>query len=430
MSCRLLATRYHLVGAWTIILLIWTMLPSAASDVTQSATSLVIEKPDLTMGELLVSPSSVAPGQKLRVRFQPRCVGKLGGGFYVDIHLTNYPRTVNDQTRIHRAAIGAGYLISQPTFPLSFEYTVPPNKASGDYYIVAVADATNAIAEKAESNNTLAKPFAIQRINATAAAPASRLRTSVKLANLRINPASARDGDHVVVGCDVINDGQTRIASTRVSIVLWDQEPVIVDSQTTYQMRAHPMVSIPIRDLAPGSTLPVAAGIRVPWNIGAPAGGDTIKAELDPEELLHEPHADNGLSGILDITVAQRPDLKPIVEQNSAGSGQMDSTVAFRMSLVIVNVGDRASLPSVCKVKFQHRGTDGQWANMLGGAEHEIPVLAPGTFYRVEHAYDARGWFSGTVKMIITADADERMIEPNERNNVEERTFIKPQPHY
>lgn len=430
MPYRFLATRYHFVNAWAFILLIWAMLPSAASAVTQSATSLVIEKPDLTMGELLVSPSPVAPGQKLRVRFQPRCAGKLGGGFYVDIHLTNYPRTVNDQTRIHRAAIGAGYLISRPTFPLSFEYTVPPNKAAGDYHIVAVADATNAIAEKAESNNTLAKPFAIRRINATVAAPASRLRTSVKLANLRIDPASARDGDHVTVGCDVVNDGQTRIASTRVSIALWDEEPVIVDSQTTYQTRAHPMVSIPIRDLAPGSTLPAAAGIRVPWNIGARSGGDTIKVELDPEESLHEPHADNVLRGALEITVAQRPDLKPWIEHHSAGSGRMDSTVAFRMSFVVGNDGNRTSLPSVCEVKFQHQRTDGQWANMLGGIDHQIPALAPGTFYRVERTYNAGGWFSGPVKMIITVDADERMIEPNENNNVEVRSFIKPQPRY
>jgi hypothetical protein len=424
-------TRLSFVGVCVVTLTMCAAATALAASASQPESSPRVEKPDVTVGMLSVSPSTVTPGQKLLVRFQPRSTGNLDGGYYIDFHLTNYPGTLNDQTRIHRAAISAGASKHPPTIPFSFEYTLPVNQRSGSFYVVAVADATNCIDEKAESNNKLSKPFTIEKIITTVAAPAHRFRTSVKLANLRINPTSARDGDHVTVGCDVINDGQTRITSTRCSVTLWDEEPVMVDGHLTYQMRAHPMVSIPIRDLAAGSTLPVATGILVPWNIGAPREGNTIKMELDPEQSLHEPHDDNVVSGILNIN-AHRPDLKPRIDQYSAWSGQMDSTVAFDMTLVVINTGSRASLPSVCKVKFQHPSSSGsgEWANMMGGAEHEIPAIAPGEFYRAEHTYDARNWFSGAVKMIITVDADEQMIEVSETNNVEERTFTKPQPRY
>jgi subtilase family serine protease len=39
--------------------------------------------------------------------------------------------------------------------------TIPPGTPSGNYYILAVADADNTVAESNESNNVIARPLVI-----------------------------------------------------------------------------------------------------------------------------------------------------------------------------------------------------------------------------------------------------------------------------
>jgi subtilase family serine protease len=39
--------------------------------------------------------------------------------------------------------------------------TIPPGTASGDYYVLAVADADNTVTESNENNNVTAKPLTI-----------------------------------------------------------------------------------------------------------------------------------------------------------------------------------------------------------------------------------------------------------------------------
>jgi hypothetical protein len=417
------------VNRFLFVVIFGAVMTAASSAAVAAAASPKatkrIEKPDVTVGLLSVLPASVHPGDQLLVRYNPKSVGLLDGGYYMDFHLTSRPDQFSDQTRISRKAISVATSRNPPAFPLAFEYNVPVTQGAGDYYIVAVADSTNCINELVESNNTMSRPLTIERVNTTATAAAPRPRTSLKLANLRMERSAVHDGDRVAVGCDIINDGQTRVTQTTCKVVLYDDEVAMVNGQEVVQPRAHAMASVPVRNIAPGTTSSAATSMLIPWNIATPTGGNTVEIVLDPDGLLNEPRAGNVLSGKLNITVDERPDLQPRVNTTSAFSGRMNSSVVFSMSLSVVNTGNRASLPSTCSVRFLREDRPGHWEN-VGWREHQIPALAARQAHTAEHSYDARTWGSGNIKMVVTADADHDMAEFSERNNVDARRFVKP----
>jgi len=156
--------------------------------------SFVVVGPDLIISTFTV-PTTVAPGQVINLSEATRNQGKVATTvstvtrFYWSTDTTYDASDVPLGERpVPPLAAGATSSSVSPT-----QVTIPPTALPGIYYIIAKADAYNAVAEVLETNNTYSRSLVVKGPDLTVSAVTA--------------PASAGPGQTITVGDTTRNSG-------------------------------------------------------------------------------------------------------------------------------------------------------------------------------------------------------------------------------
>ncbi len=169
--------------------------------------------PDLIVSSVGFSPSDVMPGGTVQLQSTVRNEGDLSAGaFKVGLYLSaDETITVDDlligQRTVFQLGIGFGSASSAP-------YTVPASVTPGDWYVGAIADFQNAVAESDEDDNALKAPG---RLRVYVPPPPS---PDLVVASLSFTPSTALSGGAVSIATTVENQGALPASSFRVGFYL------------------------------------------------------------------------------------------------------------------------------------------------------------------------------------------------------------------
>jgi subtilase family serine protease len=169
--------------------------------------------PDLVVSNMGFGPSDVMPGGTVQLQTTIRNEGDLSAGtFKLGLYLsTDEEISVDDlrigQRTVFQLGIDFGSASSAP-------YTVPGSVVPGDYYVGAIADFQNSVAESEEANNWLKAPG---RLRVYVPPPPS---PDLVVASLSFTPAQVAPGGSISVSSTVENQGALPASSFRVGYYL------------------------------------------------------------------------------------------------------------------------------------------------------------------------------------------------------------------
>jgi hypothetical protein len=158
--------------------------------------------PDLIMNPSynLMIPATIFPGQKYYIDATAINLGTVApGSFDVKIYLSTDSTISNNDIVLGTVPGGAS----------SYLITIPANVAKGQYYVVAMADATYAVAESDETNNTYVYNYG----NPVTVSDAGDLAVTSL-----ISPAHANLNKEFLVQVTIKNQGSTKLTGINVEL--------------------------------------------------------------------------------------------------------------------------------------------------------------------------------------------------------------------
>ncbi len=345
---------------------------------------------DLVVSSLTV-PSTVGAGTTIVVTDTTKNQGSAPAGisttrFYLSTNLA-----LDDADTLLGggrpvAALGPGASSGGTT-----SLTIPAGLAVGTYYVIAKADADNAVAESAESNNTLARAISVGPDLTVSALQA---------------PASIAAGSVIAVTDTVKNQGAGTAGASTTRFYLstnfiLDAADVMLDG-----VRAVP-------PLSPGFSSTGTTSVTVPASLAV--GTYYIIAKADADESVAETSENNNTNA---RSVAVGPDL-------TVSMLQAPLTVAagavITVSDTVKNLGASPAGASTTRFYLSTNFTLDTADIPLAGTR-SVPALVPGGFNTGTTAVTIpAGLAPGSYYLIAKTDADDVVQETTESNN----TFAK-----
>jgi CARDB/Divergent InlB B-repeat domain len=135
-----------------------TVVMNAAATVTATFTSTAT-RPDLAVTALSM-PSTWTRGSQVSMTFNVVNTGSAAGSAQLRIYMSRDNRLSSDDAQLYArtySSVGAG-----ASLPSAFTGTVPSAASPGTYYVMVIMDATGAISEPNESNNTVTRTITIR----------------------------------------------------------------------------------------------------------------------------------------------------------------------------------------------------------------------------------------------------------------------------
>jgi subtilase family serine protease len=243
--------------------------------------------PDLVVSAVGFSPSDVMPGGTVQLQTTIRNEGDLSAGtFKLGLYLsTDEEITVDDlrigQRTVFQLGIDFGSASSAP-------YIVPGSVVPGDYYVGAIADFQNAVAESDEDNNALKAPG---RLRVFVPPPPS---PDLVVASLSFSPAQVSPGGSVSVSSTVANQGALPAASFRIGYYL-STDGTVDTSDLLLGFQS-------IAGLSAEQEFHGTASFDVPANVAT--GSYTVGAIADDESKIAEGNDSNNTkiaTGVLQV---------------------------------------------------------------------------------------------------------------------------------
>ena len=166
---------------------------------------------DLSITQASISPEAATAGAEAEVSYTLANTGSEQAGetqvaFYVS---TNATLSSNDTfvTRNDADEADAGDSGDEDE-----DITVPAGLASGDYFLLVVADDRNAVTESNESNNVFAVPFTVTGGDTGGGGDAD-----LAVSGVSVSPASAGAGDEIEVSYTLANRGSEDAAESQIA---------------------------------------------------------------------------------------------------------------------------------------------------------------------------------------------------------------------
>jgi subtilase family serine protease len=345
--------------------------------------------PDLVVSAL-TAPSTAGPGQAILVSDTTKNQGGSGaGGSSTRFYLSdNFQLDAGDAALQARSvpALAPGVSSSGTT-----SVTIPTDTATGQYYLIAKADAGESVGEYAETNNTRAALI--------------RIGGDLTVAALSV-PSRAAAGGTISVSDTTRNAGAAAVEASSTAFYLsanfmWDPSDTLLT----------PARSVP--PLAPSASSFGTTTVTLP---DVPAGTWYLIARADSAEAVDETNETNNTR----IAVVQvGPDLLVslgVVSFNQTAGATINLTDTVR------NQGAGDAGPSTTRLYLSSNYLFDPSDLPLGS--RAVPAIAGGASQSgTTSIVIPAGTAPGTYYLIAVADADGNVAESSEANNVGWRTI-------
>ncbi len=263
---------------------------------------------------------------------------------------------------------------------------IPAAAVAGNYFIIAKADADDAISELEENNNTASTPFTVGPDLVISAVSA---------------PAQGGAGTSITVADTTVNQGARPSVASATKFYL--------SSDATFDSGDVALGSRAVPALAAGAASSASTTLTIP--AGTAAGAYFVIAKADADGANAESNAGNNTAA--STTIAVGPDLvvSTLLAPSSAGPGS-----AAVVGNTIKNQGAGQAGASTAKFYLSTDSTLDPGDVLLGS--RAVPDLAPGAISVESTSLTIPvGTALGTYFVIAKADADGAVAETNEDNN-------------
>lgn len=353
----------------------------------------VPRKLDLKLQSVTELPLSVITGQSIAVKVHELNLGNVPINVHHNVSFYLSKDSIFDSNDILLSK-GISYGIEAGSYTSIFpELTIPNTTVAGNYYIIAIADQNNVIAEDNEANNEvrLAVKVLPQGID-------------LKLQSPLVNMGSFIQGLNTVVNLEVSNLGTTTSQSTNVEAYL--STDGILSANDIYLSQQY------LQSMQANEKLKINFWLMMPDSI---TGTRYIIFKVDPDQKVLETNEDNN-SYILKINVLKATKDLEIVSLGSTVSrlASGDSTVitAFQRNLGTIEI------PSLQHLAFYLSKDSVYDANDTFLAKREIGKMLPSAYAH------ASLWITipkvntfGNYYIVAKADEGNVVLESNESNN-------------
>jgi subtilase family serine protease len=267
-----------------------------------------------------------------------------------------------------------------------------PAVATGTYYVIARADDDNVVAESKETNNTLAKTFAI----------GSNLAVTALTA-----PALAGAGAPLTVNDTTSNQGGGSVGSTTTKFYL-SANTILDGADALLGSRAVPA-------LAAGAASAGSTTVMIPSTVAT--GNYYLIARADADDTVDETlETDNTTT--FAVKIGSDLSIPAIALPTRAAAG-----AAIVVSDTTTNQGGGDAPPSVTAFYLSTSST-GSTGDLLLDGSRAVPLLAAGTSSVGSTTVTIpAGTASGTFFIIAKADDGNTVFETSETNNSRSRSI-------
>ncbi|WP_400193489.1 CARDB domain-containing protein [Hymenobacter sp. B81] len=309
-------------------------------------------------------------------------------GYYLS---TNSTLDAGDQllTSVFGSSLGAGQSSYRGT-----SLQIPGGTASGNYFVLFVADHQNQVSETNEQNNVRSLPLTI--------APAS---VDLLVQQPVINPTATAAGSLVNTTYTYLNQGTTAGATSGIGYYLSTNQTL---DASDVAMDQYPGPSIPA-----GAVQARSAPFTVP--AGTAPGNYFVLFMADPQQLVAETNELNNVTSTPITILPSGTDLVVQQEQLAASSASPGS--ALGASAYVFNQGNQAASSSALGYYLSTNQTLDSNDQLIGSA---FGGFLPGgqSGFRGATLQIPAGTAPGNYFVLFVADFQGQVSELNETNNV------------
>ncbi|MBL8151113.1 MAG: hypothetical protein JNN15_14395 [Blastocatellia bacterium] len=344
---------------------------------------------DITVPTFSVTPTSINTGSTARVQFIVRNAGtSTASATRQDIYIST-DSTITAQDTLLASAL-ANPIAPQGMQMLQLDVTIPSG-LSGSFFIGVIADATQAVSESNENNNSASTAVTIIS------------QPDLVVSGLTIRPVSVNPGDLITAEFAVTNQGSA-IATAHINEVRLSTDNIITSNDILLGSRTSGQI-------AAGSGAQFSIDLRVPNN--TTPGVYFVGVVIDAGAIVTETNEANNIS-FTQITVSGEVDLAITQLTLSPTSGSPGSQVALAVSLT--NRGSLASPATAVEFRFSTDQNISSTDTLLGTVMSS--VLNPGQSSTLNlNVTIPASTLPGIFFIGATVDPDNSITESSEANN-------------
>ena len=364
-----------------------------ANNVSTASLQVVAPGIDLTIAQVYMSQYSMAPGNSVSTSCNVINQGNITAststvGYYLS---TNQVLDANDVLLLTSPgyALVAGQYYTHYNTPLISAGTTP-----GSYYMLAVADPQNAVAETNETNNVTAQ--ALQIVAPT---------VDLIISQAYLYPAVSAPGNVINANCYIQNQGNSVASSSTVGYYLstnqvLDASDVLLKTATGFTLGANQYSSRSEFPVVPVGTMP---------------GTYYVLFVADPQNAVVESIENNNLASALLTVVTPAIDLQ--VQQQGLSVSSATPGFAISGGCYIQNAGNSVAASSTVGSYLSTDqvldATDVLLSTVSGGA---LPAAQSAS--RFANLVVPTGTTAGNYYVLFVADPQNTVVETNETNNM------------
>ncbi|HBW30440.1 MAG TPA: peptidase S8 [Nostoc sp. UBA8866] len=362
------------------------------SDANFTQASLL---PDLT-APISSIPISANVGSSIQINYQVRNQGSASAGasftyFYLspDFNLDSSDRYLGFDS-VSGLAAGAS---SQESATLSIGSNITP----GNYYLIYYVDGNGYVIESNENNNAFGAAISITQPDLTV------LNASI--------PTSARVGSSIQINYQVRNQGNGSAGDSNTKFYL--SPDLNIDSSDLYLGLDY------VSGLAAGASRQESATFTIGSNINP--GNYYLIYYADADGYVSESNENNNAFGnLINITSAGNPDL--IIQNNPTAPTTASVGSTIQLSYQVRNQGAGNAVASTTRF-YLSRDTTFSTDDVLLGSDAVNSIAAGGVSAETASIVIANSIAAGNYHLLFRTDADSKVAESNENNNVVSRAI-------
>ncbi|MDH5729441.1 MAG: S8 family serine peptidase [Gammaproteobacteria bacterium] len=308
---------------------------------------------DLVASTVSTVNSSVLPGDTIVVDSSVLNTGMsdIAAGHSMALYLST-DRQIDGSDLYLNSWLSSLDLAKNQSESNSINVNIPSGIAVGTYYLGAIADANNTIAESNESNNAIAS---VQPIAITG-------NVDLSVSNINSPAASISAGASITVSAEVSNSGGDAVATSLQVGIFLSLDETVSDKDVLIGTWS------PLADLAGGTTTSFNANLVLPETLAA--GEYYVGVLADYANLISESNENN--NSVITLT-------RTVVNTCTVNSVEVDCVTGIEVP------NDRALL---CPERV-YEPIYGRYC------DYRIPEVRFSA-YRLQHAYDGGGFNQGT----------------------------------
>jgi trimeric autotransporter adhesin len=351
-------------------------------------------KPDLFADGLAIIQNELVSGRNFTAEFKIKNAGdavasQSNTGYYLsqDLKLSSGDKFLGAEVV---PSVAAGASVSVKT-----DLNIPEGTATGDYYIIAVADYDNKINERRENNNI--SSLAIKIVPEF---------SDVYVSSVSLQQTEVLQNSYLTVSAIFGNKGNS--IPVNVSGVAYLSADAVVDA-SDYLLGSLPFIYLPA-----GKDSSYYISGYVPENF--PAGDYYVLTVVDPDNQISEPNEFNN-TGITKTTVKVVPGFADLIPSLYTNSSSVYAGNYLYLTAYMHNGGNKLANEIYAGYYLSSDNVIDSTDILLG--EEFTQYIYPGSYNRYDkYLFIPANIKGGTYNLIYKADINDQVTESNEQNNI------------